>query len=115
MFFLNCFVLFSFKYSSNGFCFPISLFFLLKFSLSLSLSLVFHLLSQNLAFTLSLLKLHDSKATDLCASRDGSSYTSQVRSFFDGVINFHPKTEDFLELWEDMLNFYVEGKPRLQH
>src|SRR3954467_2361740 len=28
--------------------------------------------------------------------------------FFDVVINFHPKTEDFLELWEDMLNVYVE-------
>jgi hypothetical protein len=39
--------------------------------------------------------------------------------FFDVVINFHPKTEDFLELWEevknDILNFYVKGKPRLQH
>src|SRR3954462_2758985 len=28
--------------------------------------------------------------------------------FFDVVINFHPKTEEFLELWEDMLNLYVE-------
>src|SRR3954469_4519543 len=38
--------------------------------------------------------------------------------FFDVVINFHPKTEDFLELWEevknDILNFYVQRKPRLQ-
>src|SRR4051812_44872047 len=115
MFFVNRFIVFSFKYSSKRFLFSYLFVFLLKFSLSLSRSLVFHLLSQNLAFTLSLLKLHDSKATDLCASRDGSSYTSQVRSFFDGVINFHPKTEDFLELWEDRLNVYVEGKPRLQH
>src|SRR4051812_31909583 len=28
--------------------------------------------------------------------------------FFDVVINFHPKTEEFLELWEDMLNLYVD-------
>src|SRR4051812_14217748 len=111
MFFVNRFIFF--KYSSKRFLFSYLFVFLLKFFF-ISLSF-FHFLSQNLAFTLSLLKLHDSKATDLCASRDGSSYTSQVRSFFDGVINFHPKTEDFLELWEDRLNVYVEGKPRLQH
>src|SRR3954469_12585844 len=101
MFFVNRFIFFSFKYSSKRFLFSYLFVFLLKvfsLSLSLSLSLVFHLLSQNLAFTLSLLKLHDSKATDLCASRDGSSNTAQVRLFFDVVINFHPKTEDFLEL-----------------
>src|SRR4051812_29099583 len=91
-----CFILFSFKYSSNAFhslslCIPHQVFF--------SLSPVFLLLlkqsffknpSSNLAFTLnplsgslnhalSLLKIYDSKAADLCISRDGSPNTSQVR------------------------------------
>src|SRR4051812_9840363 len=106
MFFVNRFIFFLLNTLQNVFVF-LSLCFPLKVFLSLSLSF-FHLLSQNLAFTLSLLKLHDSTATDLCASRDGSSNTAQVRLFFDVVINFHPKTEEFLELWEDMLNVYVE-------
>src|SRR4051812_364160 len=90
-----CFILSSFKYSSNVYflslspCIPHQVF-------SLSLSPVFLSLAQtkvffkNLAFilyplsgslnhALSLLKIYDSKASDLCISRDGSPNTSQVR------------------------------------
>src|SRR3954463_652197 len=92
------FILFSFKYSSNAFhslslCIPHQVFFslsLLCFSSLAQTKFFFKNPSSNLAFTLnplsgslnhalSLLKIYDSKAADLCISRDGSPNTSQVR------------------------------------
>src|SRR3954468_20236350 len=94
-----CFILFSFKYSSNVFpslslCIPHQAFslclscfffllpkqsFFLKKNPSSNLAFILNPLSGSLNHALSLLKIYDSKAADLCISRDGSPNTSQVR------------------------------------
>src|SRR4051812_8934742 len=114
-----CFLLFSFKYSSNAFlslspCIPHQVFSLSPVFLSF---LIFFLKpSSDLAFILNPVSGSMTQRRKISAHL-GMALLIPLKSdlFFDGVINFHPKTEDFLELWEDMLNFYVKGKPRLQH
>src|SRR4051812_19231595 len=113
-----CFSLFSFKYSSNAFlslspCFPHQVFFLSLLFFFLFSNLVFlkKKPSSDLAFILNPLSGSMTQRRQISAHL-GMALLIPLKSdlFFDVVINFHPKTEDFLELWEevknDILNFY---------
>src|SRR4051812_38650436 len=111
-----CFSLFSFKYSSNALlslspCIPLQSFLSLScFSFS-SQTKFFLKPSSDLAFILNPLSGSMTQRRQISAHL-GMALLIPLKSdlFFDVVINFHPKTEDFLELWEevknDILNFY---------